>query len=199
MKKKLLFVFVWLALTALWGGSLFASGIFGRPKDKGPEALVPEVVERDDYPLRQNANVRRASGDVYAWPATVLNPEDSLIPPPVYAISGVKGQAIGEIWEAVDIIVTLRDKASFNRRMLEGEDVSNWIPNLPEGLEARVHRVKKGDKTVKIYISGTPKVTAKEVIQVTVPGTILSTSQAQSFTSPSKAESDAAWLKSLEE
>jgi hypothetical protein len=205
MKKKLLFVFVWLTMTVLCGGSLlFAGGASSRTRSG--QARVAEVadvaeVQDADYLPRRNPGVQRASGNVYAWPATALNPEAERLPPPVYAIAGVKGVEINETLplEAVDIIIELPEKETFTRGILEGEDVSNWIENLPDGLEARAHGIKKGATSIKIYISGTPTVTAKEQIRVTIPGTYLTGGNNRQFVSPTEQESFDSWQKTQTE
>jgi hypothetical protein len=76
---------------------------------------------------------------------------------------------------------------------LEGEDVSNWIRNLPDGLEARAHGIKKGAASIRIYISGTPAITMREVVRVNIPGTYLSSGTSQDFVSPNEDESFRSW------
>jgi hypothetical protein len=204
-KNFLLFVFVWLAMTVLCGGSLlFAGGIMGRERTRQFEAAdVVDVAEVQDteYQPRRNPGVQRASGSVYALPATALTPEEERLPPPVYAIAGVRGVEIHENMpmEAVDIIVELPEKETFSRGILEGEDVSGWIPNLPKGLEAKAHGVKKGGKSIKIYISGAPLVTAREPVKVTIPGTYLTGGASRQFVSPTEEESFDSWQKSQTE
>jgi hypothetical protein len=155
---------------------------------------VAEVPERDYLP-RRNPAVQRASGDVYALPANQLKPEAERLPPPVYAISGVRGQEIQEIAppEVVDVVVDLPDPETFSRGILEGEDVSDWIQNLPDGLTAQAHGIKKGAKSIRIYISGTPTVTMREVIRVNIPGTYLTSGRARDFASPTEEESFKSW------
>jgi hypothetical protein len=206
MKKKLLFVFVWLAVTALCGGGLlFAGGLVskatsGPVKEVAEGADVAEVPDTYAVP-RRNPSVQRASGSVYALPATPLSPERERLPPPVYAISGVKGIEIEayQYLEAVDIIVELPEKETFSRGILEGEDVSDWIPNLPDGLEALAHKVKKGATSIKIYISGTPTVTAREIIEVAIPSTYLTSGTARRFVSPTEEASFESWQKTQTE
>jgi hypothetical protein len=203
--KKTLFVFVWLGMTALCGGGLlFAGGIMGR--EKASQAKVAEVadvaeVQETEYLPRRNPGVQVAGGNVYALPATPLNPEAERLPPPVYAISGVKGIEIHESrpLEVVDIFVILPEKETFSRGILEGEDVSGWIPNLPDGLEARAHGIKKGAAFIKIYISGTPTVTARELVRVNIPGTYLTSGTSRQFVSPTEEESFDSWQKSQTE
>jgi hypothetical protein len=201
MKKTVLFVFVWLTAIALSGGGLlFAGGAASR--EKAGQSQVVDVadvaeVQESDYLPRQNPNVKRASGNVYALPADSLNPEAERLPPPVYAISGVKNIEVHEdsFWEVVDIIITLPEKESFSRGILEGEDISDWIQNLPPGLEARAHGIKKGAKTIKIYVSGTPTITIREVVRVTIPGTYLTGGKDRPFVSPTEQESFDSWKK----
>jgi hypothetical protein len=197
MKKNLMFVFVWLTMTVLWGGNLlFASGAASRGRaGQSRVADLADVAEVQDieYQPRRNPGVQRASGSVSALPATALNPEAERIPPPVYAISGIKGVEIQELWEVVDIIVKLPEKETFSEGILEGEDVSNWILNLPAGLEARAHGIKKGAKEIKIYISGTPTETKREFVQVEIPGTYLTSGTALRADSPTEKESFDSW------
>jgi hypothetical protein len=201
MRKTLLFAFVWLTLTVLSGGGLlYAGGIMGGQKASQARVVdvgdVAEVADQD-YPIRRNPSVKQASGSVYALPAKPLNPELERLPPPVYAISGVKGVEIAETSpEVVDIIVNLPEKEKFSRGILEGTDVSDWIPNLPAGLEARAHGVKKGAAVINIFISGTPVITAKTPVQVTIPGTFLEGGAARQFVSPTEQESFDSWQKS---
>jgi hypothetical protein len=201
MRKTLLCAFVWLALTVLCGsGSLFAGGIMSRQKaDQSRVAEVDDVAEVTDqeYPVRRNPSVQVASGNVYALPAKPLSPELERLPPPVYAISGVKGVEITETSPlVVDIIVNLPEKEKFSRGILEGTDISDWIPNLPEGLEARAHGVKKGATAINIFISGTPAITARTPVQVTIPGTFLEGGAGRRFVSPTEQESFDSWQKS---
>lgn len=205
MKKTLMFVFVWLALTAAFGGgAVFASGMFG--KETASQSGVADVadvaeVPDSDYLPRLNPSVRRASGSVYALPAGPLSPEAERLPPPVYAIAGIRGEEIRESGplEAVDIIVNLPEKESFSRGILEGQDVSDWIQNLPPGLEARAHGVKKGARTISIYVSGTPLVTMRERVSVNIPGTYLTGGNPRLFVSPTEQESLESWEKSQTE
>jgi hypothetical protein len=199
MKKTWLFVFLGLTIVGL---PVFARGITDRSRgrDEVSQNRVAEVadvaeVPEHDYLPRQNPGVQRASGSVYALPASPLMPEAERLPPPVYAIAGVKGQEILEDnpLEAVDIVIILPEKETFSRGILEGEDVSNWIRNLPDGLEARAHGIKKGATSVKIYISGTPTITMREVIRVSIPGTYLTGGSSRDFISPDEEESFKSW------
>jgi hypothetical protein len=205
MKKNFLFVFVWLTMTVLCGGGLlFAGGASSR--ERAGQSRVAEVadvaeVQDIDYLPRPNPNVQRAGGSVYALPATALNPEAERLPPPVYAIAGVKGVEISEglPWEVVDIIVDLPEKETFSQGILEGEDVSGWVENLPAGLEARAHGIKKGATSIKIYVSGVPSVPMREVVRVVIPGTYLTGGSSRQFVSPTQEESLATWQKSQTE
>jgi hypothetical protein len=198
MKKIWLFVILGLTFAGL---PLFAGGIFdglggGTTAQSGVmEAAAVAEMPTEYPPPRQRQDLKQADGWVYALPATPLKPEPERLPPPVYAISGVRGQEIMEDspLEAVDINVILPEKETFSRGILEGEDVSNWIVNLPRGLEARAHGTKRGATSIKIYISGTPEVTMREVIRVTIPGTYLTGGSARSFVSPGEEESNRAW------
>jgi hypothetical protein len=199
MKKTWLFVFLGLTIAGL---PVFAGGLTDRSRgqdelSQGRVAEVADVAEvpEQDYMPRRNPGVQRAEGSVYALPASPLLPEAERLPPPVYAISGVKGQKILEDnpLEVVDIVIILPEKETFSRGILEGEDVSNWISNLPEGLEARAHGIKKGATSVKIYISGTPAVTMRERIRVSIPGTYLTGGNSRDFVSPNEEESFKSW------
>jgi hypothetical protein len=118
------------------------------------------------------------------------------LPTPVYAISGVRNQEIQEKerwWEVADIVVQLPAGESFSRGLLEGADVSDWILNLPAGLEGRAHNVKKGATSIRIYVAGTPTVTAREQIKVKIPGTFLTGGVDLQFVSPTETETISAW------
>jgi hypothetical protein len=202
MKRIMLFVSLGLAAACIlaFAGCVTISAR-GRDSaaavDQKGVAEVSDVAEVPDleYLPRRNPSVERASGEVYALPATQLKPEAERLPPPVYAISGVRGQEIheGNPWEVVDIVIDLPAPETFSRGILEGEDVSNWIRNLPDGLEARAHGIKKGAASIKIYISGTPTVTMREVIQVNIPGTYLSGGNSRNFVSPTEEASFKSW------
>jgi hypothetical protein len=199
MKRFLLVVFLVLTLVCL---PVYAKGILDRGDGRGSTeqghvaevADLAEVPDRD-YNPRRNPGVQRASGDVFALPASPLMPEAERLPPPVYAISGVKGQEIREDnpLEAVDITINLPANETFSRGILEGADVSNWIRNLPDGLEARAHGIKRGATSIKIYVSGTPAVTMREEIRVNIPGTYLSRGNAREFVSPTEEASFRSW------
>jgi hypothetical protein len=198
MKKTVLLVFVGLliaCLPAFAGGMIDRSG--GESTGQSGTADVADVAEVPvrEYVPRQNPSVQRASGQVSALPADPLSPEPERLPPPVYAISGVKGQEIreGAPWEVVDIVIDLPERETFSRGLLEGEDVSNWIPNLPSGLEARAHNTKKSATSIKIYISGTPDVTIRATISVNIPGTYLTGGTDRRFVSPTEEDSFTAW------
>jgi hypothetical protein len=200
MKKLMAFVFLGL-MTLAGGGALFASAIFQQGSTTqsrvADAAEVAEVANNDFYP-RRNPAVAQAGGRVYALPATPLKPEAERLPPPVYAISGVRGIEIseGERGEVVDVIVNLPERETFSRGILEGADVSSWIENLPAGLEARAHGVKRGATVIKMYVSGTPTVTGREIIRVTIPGTYLAGGTARQFVSPTREQSEQAWEES---
>ncbi|MDR2747791.1 MAG: hypothetical protein LBB77_10150 [Treponema sp.] len=197
--KRMLFVFVGLAISSI---PLFSLSVFDKSgkgdidasrtvADVGDLREVPDQV----YTPRRNPNTQRAGSEVYALPADPLMPDPERLPPPVYAISGVKGQEIqeGNPWEVVDVVIDLPEKVSFSTGILEGEDVTTWIINLPPGLEARAHRVRIGGKTIKIYISGTPEVTMRELIRVVIPGTYLSGGSSREFISPTEEASFKSW------
>jgi hypothetical protein len=211
MKKTMLLAILGLVAAGI---PVFAGGIFNRSGGQAAinqsgtieAAETPRTVEiaeaaelaevpNVEYEPRQNPGVQQAVGRVYALPATPLSPEAERLPPPVYAISGVRGQEIseGSPLEAVDIVINLPDQVSFSRGILEGEDVSGWIRNLPTGLEARAHGIKSGDRSIKIYISGTPTVTMREVIRVNIPGTYLSGGASRDFVSANEEESFGVW------
>jgi hypothetical protein len=200
MKKLMVFVFAGLMMLFV-SGSLFAGRMFQRSsttQSRGPAsaAEIAEVPEQEFYP-RQNKAAIQAGGRVYALPATPLKPEAERLPPPVYAISGVRGAEIregeGDDKEAVDVVVALPERETFSRGILEGEDVSSWIENLPAGLEARAHGVKRGATVIKMYVSGTPTVTGRDIIRVTIPGTYLAGGSARQFVSPTQEASQKAW------
>jgi hypothetical protein len=198
MKKALFFVLAGLTILSL---PAFGSAIFdiGRSRASSQAATaggadVAEVPDIDYIP-RQNPAVQRAESNVYALPATALKPEAERLPPPVYAISGVRGREINEDqpWEVVDIVVDLPQGESFSRGLIEGYEVNSWILNLPRGLEAKAHGVKRGDTSVKIYVSGTPEVAMREIVTVNIPGNYLRGGADRRFTSPDAAESNTAW------
>jgi hypothetical protein len=212
MKKMLFLVLVGLALvtSSVFGGGIRDS-VLGKPG--GADASTtsgasnvpnrPSVAEGadvaevavQDYVPRRNPAVVFAIGDVIAKPAEALQPEVERLPPPVYTISGVKGREIseGDPLEAVDIVVTLPNSEVFSVGLIEGQDVSSWILNLPDGLEALAHRVKKGDSTVKIFVSGTPKETLRDTIRLTIPGDFLGRGTALEFTTPTEPASRKVW------
>jgi hypothetical protein len=164
---------------------------------QGKVAQAGEIaeVQNADFVPRRNPAAGRASSAVYALPAIPLKPQAERLPTPVYAISGIKGQEIQENtpWEVVDIRVDLPLKETFSRGLVEGADVSDWIINLPAGLEGRAHGIKKGATYILIYIAGVPAVTAREEIKVRIPGTYLTGGVDRQFGSPSEAESLSAW------
>jgi hypothetical protein len=156
---------------------------------------VSEVADFDFVP-RRNPAAWQASSTVYATPALPLQPETERLPIPVYAISGVRNQEIQESivwWEVIDIVVELPASETFSRGLVEGADVSDWILNLPAGLEGRAHNVKKGAASIRIYVAGTPTVTAREQIKVKIPGTFLSGGTDLQFVSPTETETISAW------
>jgi hypothetical protein len=208
MKRKLLrlgtpesYVFRRVAMACLLivGGAVLSFG-GGKVESTGGQSSVTETAEVAEvqditYDLGRNPAAGRASTEVYALPALPLKPEAERLPTPVYAISGVKNQAIQESspWEVVDIVVILPAKETFSRGLVEGADVSNWILNLPAGLEGRAHNVKRGATSIRIYVAGTPSVTAREEIKVRIPGTYLSGGTDLQFVSPTETESISAW------
>jgi hypothetical protein len=157
-------------------------------------AEVAEVKESNFVPSR-NPAAGRATSTVYATPAEALKPEVERLHPPVYAISGVRNQEVREdsLWEVVDIVVELPARETFSRGLLEGEDVSDWILNLPAGLEGRAHNVKKGATSIRIYVAGTPTATARKEIKVKIPGSYLAGRADIQFVSPTETESIRVW------
>ena len=57
----------------------------------------------------------------------------------------------------------------FSEDLAPGTIVNNWIVNLPEGLTARVRRVRSGEAIGTITIAGTPREVSTEVLQIAVP------------------------------
>jgi hypothetical protein len=213
MKKLMVFVFAGL-MTLFVSGSLFAGAMFQRQGASTQGGGVASAAEIDEVPDQKfypqpNPAAKQAGGSVSALPAIPLKPEAERLPPPFYAIAGVKGIAIRETgldpssnssreqnldyMEVVDIIVILPERESFSRGILEGDDVSHWVGNLPAGLEARAHGLKKGANSIRIYISGTPTVTGRETVTVTIPGTYLTWGVDRRFVSPTQEESQKAW------
>jgi hypothetical protein len=90
--------------------------------------------------------------------------------------------------ERVDIVVNLPETDKFAKGLIEGEDVSKWIDNLPQGLVALAHGVKVNDTVIKIYITGTPVVTSRGAVRVTIPGSYLESGGARQFISPSEED-----------
>jgi hypothetical protein len=202
MKKKLFLVLAGLTMISLSG---FGAGQNEAKQQAYVEdqrtaagvadlSAVPAVPDEPAIP-RRNPLTKAAGGSVYALPAVALDPEEERLPPPPYAISGVKGQAINEDnpwWEVVDIVVILPENESFSKGMLEGYEVTDWII-LPRGLKALAHNVKKGAKQIKIYISGTPEETWRDMVKVTIPGSYLTGGSDRTFVSPTEEESFTAW------
>jgi hypothetical protein len=215
--KRMLFVFAGLAMIAIHGFALGSSQSSSGRKGERDVQYVIETPNLDEVSIkvplpRRNAGIQRAGSPVYALPAIALVPESERLPPPVYAIAGVKGQEIREIkelrevgknepgkhiyevtWEVVDIVIELPEKETFSRGILEGEDVSDWIENLPDGLEAKAHKVKRGATSMKIYVSGIPTETMRELIRVNIPGTYLSRGTSRAFVSPTEEASFQSW------
>jgi hypothetical protein len=210
--KRILFVFVGLAIISIHGFAFGSSDSGASRRGERESQYVIETPNLDEVTVRvplprRNAGIQRAGSPVYALPAGALAPETERLPPPVYAIAGVKGQEIREIrelrnvgkntyeltWEVVDIVIELPERESFSRGILEGEDISEWILNLPGGLEAMAHKVKKGATSIKIYISGIPTVTMRELIRVRIPGTYLTNGNSREFVSPTEEASFMSW------
>jgi hypothetical protein len=204
MKKLMALVFAGLMMLVV-SGALFALGSKDESIQGGgiARAEVIDQVPTDQKflparnPKTTTAEWRPDEGGVHALPATKLDIWEEALPPPFYAISGVKNQPIreeGSAIEAVDIRIDLPKGEKFSRGLLGGDDVSSWIENLPAGLEARAHRVRKGATYILIYISGVPTVTAREVIRVTVPSTYLTKGAALQFVSPTEEENHTTWV-----
>jgi hypothetical protein len=186
-------------------GTFTKMSIRGQSSNQSGVADVADVEEVPDVrtpsepkPGIGSAEVVLETGGVFALPAVPLKPEEERLPPPVYAISGVKGQKIseGNPWEVVDLWVLLPKNESFSKGILEGTEVDDWIINLPDGLEARAHGVKKGATRVSIYISGTPKNTGRDYIKVQIPGEYLKSGTARQFFSPTEEENLKTWEES---
>jgi hypothetical protein len=159
----------------------------GLPQKPGA-AGVGDIAEVEDWDvsedLRRNPNTEKAQGPIWAEPAAALNEAvPPALPPPVYAVSGVKGLEIRNS-ERVDLVVVLPEPDKFARGLIEGEDVSKWVENLPQGLEALAHLVKVNDKSIRIYITGTPAVSSRETVIVSIPGAYLDSGQSRRFISP---------------
>ncbi|MDR2477095.1 MAG: hypothetical protein LBD18_04835 [Treponema sp.] len=78
--------------------------------------------------------------------------------------------------KAKDIIIRLVD-TSFQAPIKEGEDLSAWFVNMPEGLTATAHvpeggsklAAEKGAAQVLVTIEGTPRQTVNQPIKVIIP------------------------------
>jgi hypothetical protein len=164
-------------------------------KSKVVDVVLAEVPDVDYEPRLNPAAARHAEGTVYAEPTTPLALEVEDGPSPVYTISGVKNRDLekNNPRELVDIVVILPEKDTFSRNIWGGTDVSEWIINLPKGLEARAHGVRKGATGIRIYISGTPEETRREVVKVQIPGEYLKSGSARQFISPTEEDSIKAW------
>jgi hypothetical protein len=153
-------------------------------------ADILEVEDRDISPdLRRNPKTGRAMGDVWAEPAAPIaeGNETERLPLPVYAVSGVKGQEILP-GERVDIVVRLPDSEKFVKGLIEGENVSEWIENLPPGLTALARGVRVNDTAIRIYITGKPAVTGHTMVRVNIPESYLAGGIARQFRSPTEEE-----------
>jgi hypothetical protein len=86
------------------------------------------------------------------------------------------GGTLGSPIKAKDIIIRLVD-TSFQVPVKEGEDLSAWFVNMPEGLSATAHAPEEGSKLaadkgavqVLVTIQGTPRQTVNQPIKVIVP------------------------------
>jgi hypothetical protein len=206
MKKKFLklamacILIIGCAGLSFGGGSMDGTAKATRATGATEAAEVSEVKDTDFVP-RRNPAAGRASSSVYAAPALPLKPGAERLPTPVYAISGVRNQEIqeGSLWEVVDIVVELPARETFSQGLVEGADVSDWILNLPAGLEGRAHNVKKGAASIRIYVAGIPTVTAREEIRVKIPGAYLTGGRDLQFISPTETESISVWEASQTE
>ena len=84
-------------------------------------------------------------------------------------VSGTTGSAITD----ADVVVTIaNDKLA--SEIAADTDLSSWITNLPEGLEAKAKTIAAAEATaVTIKISGIPTADSSEPIAVTVPSASL--------------------------
>ncbi|GHV79766.1 hypothetical protein AGMMS49944_15570 [Spirochaetia bacterium] len=194
MKNKLLVLAGLIVISFSVIGCAGLGNLFSK-KGKVVDIVLAEVPDTDYEPRLNPAAARHADGDVYAIPISPLALEVEDGPSPVYTISGVKDRDLekNNPRELVDIVVNLPEKDTFSRTIFGGTDVSEWIINLPKGLEARAHGVKKGATTIKIYISGKPEVTMREVVRVQIPGEYLKSGSARQFISPTEEDSIKAW------
>jgi hypothetical protein len=187
--KKLLVTVIVLSVT---GASVFAAGILDFAKKEpsssrssvATAADLAEVPDEAYYP-RRNPRAEQAQGEVYAVPAKNLKEPVEALPPPVYAISGVKNQEIRVTYptEVVDIVVILPEGDSFNRDISETWDATAWIQNLPSGLTARAHEVKKGAREIRLFVSGTPTEARRSNIRVKIPASFLANGREREFVS----------------
>jgi hypothetical protein len=153
--------------TTQGGGGKQLSGVILQEID----ALIPEA--------GTNRNTKNFPGDVQVLAPTQLKPGQVLLPDVYNAIVGNKNY---EIFPK-DVYVKLPEGVTFNAAIVEAEDVTDWITNLPAGLIGQVHAVKAGAKEVKIYVSGKPTETKKDAVMVTIPGAFLSSGQSTSLAS----------------
>jgi len=158
---------------------------------------LPYVPDETYYP-EANPRTRKAVGELYVTPSDGLRAGDARLPPPVHAISGVRGQRLDDTVrapagsarknpyaETVDVFVNVGENDYFVRDVREGFDATTWIENLPEGLRARAHHVSAGKeaRVIGFYITGVPRTARRSEIRVVIPAGFLASGRERTFVS----------------
>ena len=96
----------------------------------------------------------------------------------INAITGFRGEAI----EPVDVLILFKNE-TLSGDIDAGTAVS-WIPNMPQGMTARVREAKKGGNRIILLVEGKPSIILNEAMRFNIPGSVF-TSRGQNviFTS----------------
>ena len=69
----------------------------------------------------------------------------------------------------------------FDQDMAPGTVVSSWISNLPQGLTARVRRVRADETTGIITVSGIPREVSTDIVKISIPASAVKRETAVDF------------------
>ncbi|MDR0587234.1 MAG: hypothetical protein LBG26_08350 [Treponema sp.] len=152
------------AAAAFFAASCSSTGTSAKQASGSPVAVVDAAI-----PKAVEKAVKSAPGSIQVLKPTGFKEVRDNLGEVFNAIVGNKDTEINP----KDVKVTFPDGISFRETVADRTDVTSWIINLPSGLTANIHEALSGKKEFLMLVSGTPGETRKEPIQVTVPGSFL--------------------------
>jgi hypothetical protein len=165
----------------LQSGTIYAKAIYGSDPNASPRSLIAYGVGKgiaafqksldDAYSIKASWD---SGGGTFVYSSSLLNATDIMLVNNAVASAAVGNKTVPGTREIPlsggdSVTITLTDETFSN--LQQGENVSGWFDNLPQGLTATVGSFSAASVTV--IFSGTPGETSDRVMEITIPASKL--------------------------